>query len=87
MPGYHLDQEGVAAAKDAEAERLTAKGRAEASIGDNYVRVTVFLAGVLFPVGIGSTFSLAKTHSLLIVAGLMLAAALAIIATQPIPPW
>jgi hypothetical protein len=53
-------------------------------VGDEYVRITVFLAAVLFLVGIGSTFRLPTVRYVLIVVGaVLLILATALILTQP----
>jgi hypothetical protein len=56
MPQYK--QPGVAKAKrlDAEAEEATESGEDAGETGDKYIRVTVFLASVLFLVGISTQF-------------------------------
>jgi hypothetical protein len=47
-------------------------GNHAAVVGDDYVRITVFLAAVLFLVGIGSTFKLPTVRYVLIVVGAVL---------------
>jgi hypothetical protein len=57
-------------------------------VGDEYIRITVFLAAVLFLVGIGSTFKLPTVRYVLICVGaVLLILATVLIAHQPgIPP-
>jgi hypothetical protein len=56
MPQYVIPQEAASKAYDAQADANFAKGSAAAATGDKYVRDTVFLASVLFLVGISSHF-------------------------------
>jgi len=87
MPQYHLVQEDQVAALDAEAERHAARGERAGIVADDYVRITVVLAGVLFLIGIGSTFSIAGVrYALLGVGGTLLVAAIILILRQPGPP-
>ena len=86
MPQYRQLEKDKAEQLDRRADAATAKGYAYATTADNYVRITVLLAAVLFLVGIGSTF---EGHivrvALTSVGALMLAAALILIVQQPIP--
>jgi hypothetical protein len=87
MPQYHLAQEDQAAALDAAAEQHTAQGQHAGIVGDNYVRITVVLAGVLFLIGIGSTFSIPGVrYALLGIGGTLLVTALVLILLEPGPP-
>jgi len=87
MPQYHLPQTTQATALDAAADRHTALGTHAGIVGDNYVRITVVLAGVLFLIGIGSTFSFVGVrYALLGVGGILLLAAVVLILLQPAPP-
>jgi hypothetical protein len=53
-------------------------------VGDEYIRITVFLAAVLFLVGIGSTFKLPTVRYVLICVGaVLLILATVLIARQP----
>jgi hypothetical protein len=72
MPQYKLADQAKADALDREAEAAAAAGNHAAVVGDKYVRITVFLAAVLFLVGIGSTFKLPTVRYVLIVVGAML---------------
>ena len=59
-------------------------GNHAAVVGDEYVRITVFLAAVLFLVGIGSTFKLPTVRYVLIVVGaVLLVLATVLILIQP----
>jgi hypothetical protein len=84
MPQYKLADQAKADALDREAEEAAAAGDHSAVVGDEYVRITVFLAAVLFLVGIGSTFRLPTVRYVLIVVGaVLLILATALILTQP----
>jgi hypothetical protein len=72
MPQYKLADQAKADALDREAEAAAAAGNHAAVVGDDYVRITVFLAAVLFLVGIGSTFKLPTVRYVLIVVGAVL---------------
>jgi hypothetical protein len=54
MPQYTIPQETQATALNARADAYFGKGESAAGTADKYVRLTVFLAAVLFLVGIGS---------------------------------
>jgi hypothetical protein len=58
MPQYVIPQEHSANADDGEADASFARGTEAGAIGDKYVRDTVFLATVLFLVGISGHFPL-----------------------------
>ena len=58
MPQYKLAAQTQANALDNAANAKFDEGNHAGQIGDNYVRITVFLAAVLFLVGIGSSFKL-----------------------------
>ncbi len=62
MPQYVIPQEHAANADDAEADASFAKGTEAGAIGDKYVRDTVFLATVLFLVGISGHFPLRQAR-------------------------
>ena len=72
MPQYKLADHAKADALDREAEAAAAAGNHAAVVGDEYVRITVFLAAVLFLVGIGSTFKLHTVRYALIAIGSLL---------------
>ena len=58
MPQYKLPAQAKANALDSAAAAKFQEGNQAGLVGDNYVRITVFLAAVLFLVGIGSSFKL-----------------------------
>jgi hypothetical protein len=75
---------GQGRALDREAEAASAAGDHAAVVGDEYIRITVFLAAVLFLVGIGSTFKLPTVRYVLICVGaVLLILATVLIARQP----
>jgi len=70
------------------ADRLNAKGMEAGALGDQYVRLTVFLAGVLFLIGIGSTFSILQVrYSLIGIGIILLCFALVLLASLPQPSF
>jgi hypothetical protein len=86
MPQYRQVESEQADQLDRRADAATAKGYDDASTADNYVRITVLLAAVLFLVGIGSTFQGKKVRvGLTSVGAVMLVAAVVLIAQQPRP--
>jgi hypothetical protein len=84
MPQYKLADQAKADALDREAEAASAAGNHAAVVGDEYIRITVFLAAVLFLVGIGSTFKLPNVRYALVgVGAVLLILATAMILRQP----
>ncbi len=72
MPQYVIPQAATAADDDAAADASFAKGTSAGSTGDRYVRDTVFLATVLFLVGISGHFPLRQARYGLIGIGALL---------------
>jgi hypothetical protein len=84
MPEYKLADQAKADALDREAEAASAAGDHAAVVGDEYIRITVFLAAVLFLVGIGSTFKLSNVrYALITVGAVLLVLATVLIVRQP----
>jgi hypothetical protein len=84
MPQYKLAAQARAAALDNTANEKFGTGSTDGLVGDNYVRITVFLAAVLFLVGIGSSFKLPGVRYALISFGsIMLILSIALILRQP----
>ena len=84
MPQYKLAAQSRATALDKEADEKFSTGSTDGLVGDNYVRITVFLAAVLFLVGIGSTFKLYGVRYALISFGsIMLILSIVLILRQP----
>lgn len=72
MPQYIIPQERAANAEDAQADASFAKGSEAGATGDKYVRDTVFLATVLFLVGISGHFPLRQARYALIGVGTLI---------------
>jgi hypothetical protein len=73
MPQYRIPQEAQAKALDAKAAAYLEEGQSAAHTADEFVRLTVLLAAVLFLVGIGSRFPIrAARLGLAGVAGVLL---------------
>ncbi len=87
MPQYVIPQQAQATAYDAQADAAFAKGSDAGSTSDNYIRDTVFLATVLFLVGISSHFSLVQARLGLIgLGGALLVFAVIQLLGLPAPP-
>ena len=69
MPQYVIPQEAAATRYDAEADAEFSKGSNAGTTGDKYVRDTVFLATVLFLVGISGHFPVRQARYALIGVG------------------
>jgi len=72
MPQYVIPQAAAATALDAKADASFSKGSRAGATGDKYVRDTVFLATVLFLVGISSHFPLLRARYGLIAVGTLI---------------
>ncbi len=84
MPQYQLPAQTQANALDNEAAAKFQAGNSAATTGDNYVRITVFLAAVLFLVGIGSSFKLPGVRYALVAFGsVLLIISIVLILRQP----
>lgn len=87
MPQYVIPQATAAAAYDKQADVYFREGSQAGSTSDKYVRDTVFLATVLFLVGISSHFPVrAARYALLCVAGAMLVFSFIQLLGLPTPP-
>jgi hypothetical protein len=87
MPQYVILQEHAANVDDAQADASFAKGSEAGATGDKYVRDTVFLATVLFLVGISGHFPLRQARYALIgVGALILVFAVVQLLGLPGPP-
>jgi hypothetical protein len=62
MPQYVIPQEAAANAHDARADAAFSRGAAAAETSDKYIRDTVFLATVLFLVGISGHFQIRQAR-------------------------
>ena len=74
MPQYVIPQQAQAAVYDRTANTEFARGQSAASTSDNYVRDTVFLATVLFLVGISGHFKVRQARYALVGIGVLLLA-------------
>jgi hypothetical protein len=84
MPQYQLPQQTQADTLDAESVAKFTAGNDAGLTGDNYVRITVFLAAVLFIVGIGSSFKLHGIRYALVAFGsVLLVFSIVLILQQP----
>ncbi|MFZ0383221.1 MAG: hypothetical protein WCD11_25130 [Solirubrobacteraceae bacterium] len=87
MPQYRIPQQAVGLALTASADVYFKEGQSAAGTADKYVRLTVFLAAVLFLVGIGSRFPVrAARYGLVAVAAVLLAVSIVQLLGLPGPP-
>jgi hypothetical protein len=84
MPQYKLPPQAKADALDSAATARFNSGNQAGSVADNYVRITVFLAAVLFLVGIGTSFRLYTVRYALVTFGTaLLVVSMVLITRQP----
>jgi hypothetical protein len=84
MPQYKLAEQAKADELDRQAVEASAAGNHAGVVGDDYIRITVFLAAVLFLVGIGSTFKLHTIrYALIAIGSLLLLLATVLLLRQP----
>jgi len=84
MPQYKLPAQAQANALDARATAKFNEGTHAGTVGDEYVRITVFLAAVLFLVGIGSSFALHSVrYALITIGSVLLILSVVLILQQP----
>ncbi len=84
MPQYKQPEQAKANEQDNAATAKFNAGNNAALVSDDYVRITVFLAAVLFLVGIGSSFKLTGVRYALIIFGsVLLILSLTLILQQP----
>jgi len=87
MPQYRIPQEARYRALNVKAAAYLDEGESAAHRADEYVRLTVLLAAVLFLIGIGSRFPVrAARLGLVAVAGLLLVISLVQLLALPGPP-
>lgn len=87
MPQYVIPQQATAKADDAEADKAFAEGNDAGGTSDKYVRDTVFLATVLFLVGISGHFRIRQARYALVGFGVaLLAFSIIQLAGLPAPP-
>jgi hypothetical protein len=87
MPQYRIPQQAEGLALSARADAYFNEGQSAAGTADKYVRLTVFLAAVLFLVGIGSRFPVrAARYGLVGVAAVLLVVSIVQLLILPGPP-
>ncbi len=87
MPQYVIPQAQIATREDNTADASFARGTAAGATGDKYVRDTVFLATVLFLVGISSHFPVRQArYGLIGIGALILVFSVIQLAELPGPP-
>lgn len=87
MPEYELESQAEAAELDVRADELYQEGAKAGSNADDYVRTTVFLASVLFLVGISGHFRVrAARYGLVGVGALILVLSVVLLIASPPPP-
>lgn len=88
MPEYVQPGKALATSLDAKADGLYDLGASDGATSDDYVRTTVFLATVLFLVGISSHFKVRKARIGLISVGIaILLTSIALLLTTPKPTF
>ena len=84
MPQYKIPQQAAATRLDTRADALFERGQHASETSDKYVRTTVFLATVLFLVGISGHFRVRQArYGLIVIALLMLVFSLVQLLTLP----
>ncbi len=87
MPEYKQPELAQAAELDKKAEEASAEGAEAAEHADRYIRITVFLATVLFLVGISGHFPIkVARYGLIATAVVILLISVALLVTSPWPP-
>ena len=87
MPEYEQPELEQADALDEKAGELFDEGAKSAEHADRYVRITVFLASVLFLVGISGHFKIrAARYGLIVTAFVILLVSVSLLVTSPWPP-
>ena len=88
MPQYKQPDAAQARALDAKADEKYLEGQKDAATADDYVRITVYLATVLFLVGISGHFRVRSRarYGLVEIGVVILILAVAALTTLPRPP-
>jgi hypothetical protein len=87
LPQYRIPEEARARVLNRQADERFTEGQSAAGTADRYVRLTVFLAAVLFLVGIGSHFPVRSArYGLIAVAGALFLVSLVELLGLPGPP-
>ena len=86
MPQYHQPDQVRGESLDRQADALAVAGDQAAGVADNYVRISLVLAAVLFLVGIGATWRIRRVRWGLVATGaILLVIAVVLIGLQPAP--
>jgi len=86
MPQYREPGRAHAAALERQADQLAAQGDHGGMLADNYIRISLVLASVLFLVGIGSSFTTRGVRwGLTITGAVVFLGGAVLIGTQPLP--
>jgi hypothetical protein len=86
MPQYIVPGQAQSDAYDKKADALYEEGSRDGSNSDNYVRTTVFLATVLFLIGISGHFRVRSARvGLIVVGGVILTVSVVLLITLPKP--
>lgn len=86
MPEYEQPDQELSAQKTETADHLYEEGSKAAVTADDYVRITVLLASVLFIVGISGTFKIRRArHGLVAVGGIILTYSVILLIIAPKP--
>ena len=87
LPQYRIPEQTQAQALDAQADGHFNEGQSAAGTADKYVRLTVFLAAVLFLIGISSHFPVRSArYGLIAVASALLVVSVVQLLSLPGPP-
>jgi hypothetical protein len=88
MPQYQQPDAVKARQLKTKGERLFSEGSKQSESADDYVKTTVYLAAVLFLVGISTHFPVRSArYGLLVVGGVLIGFSIVQIITLPKPPW
>ncbi len=87
MPEYKQPEKARAEALKTKADRLSTEGSDQGITGDDYVRITVYLASVLFIVGISTQFPVrVARYGLLVIGAAILVFSVVQLTGLPAPP-
>ena len=88
MPQYQQPEAVRAQKLKKKGERLFDEGSEQSSTADDYIKTTVYLAAVLFLVGISTHFPVRiARYGLIVVGGILLSFSVVQLITLPKPPW
>jgi hypothetical protein len=88
MPQYQQPDVVRAQQLKKKGERLFAEGSKQSSTADDYIKTTVYLAAILFLVGISTHFPVRiARYGLILLGGVLLSFSVVQLITLPKPPW